>query len=411
MPWSSIRRPLNVSVTVLNKSRGPASTSMFNSTAEPLMKRRVALVLAATTLALTGCQGLDLETLDRLSKGDRDVSDILGDELAQALNIGVAGLSPSPQYASNGAIDFSLVSRGSSGSSADVSVQVKNRDGSFSDCEDGGGVVVGASPMNVLSLLIDGSGSMEVTYTDGTCDTCPHDPGRERVGAAHRFIDTMYDLGPQHYLAIGEFGPTPSYGFDATALHADFNDDRRQLWTALDSIGGHEPIGTPLYDSVFEMIEATSAQADVLSYEGVQRHVVVLSDGQDNASVHHQLDDAIAAALAHDVRVYVVGLGPASAADTRFADANYAIRDLQTLAEATGGFYAGVDDPSGLHEMFDNVAYALAGGYERNTYRCVPRDHADAPASNPPSRGTRVEGRLVEISTGLVSSEWAFIAP
>lgn len=382
---------------------------MFQTTAETLMKLPITLGILTAALVASGCQGLDLETLDRLAKGD--ARDVLGDELAQALNIGVAGLAPSPDYARNGAIDFSLVSRGVTGSSADVAVQVKNHDGSFSDCERGEGVVVDAAPMNALSLLIDGSGSMEVTYTDGTCDTCPHDPGRERVGAAHRFIDTLYDLGPDHLLAIGEFGPQPSYGFVATALHADFNDDRRQLWTALDSIGGHEPIGTPLYDSVVEMVEATSAQADLLSHPGVQRHVVVLSDGQDNASLYHDLNDAIAAAVAHDVRVYVVGLGPASAADTRFPEANEAIWNLQTLAESTGGFYAGVDDPRGLHEMFDNVAYALAGGYERNTYRCVPRDRADSPAANPPSRGTRVEGRLVEVSTGLVSSDWAFIAP
>ncbi|MEZ4462662.1 MAG: VWA domain-containing protein [bacterium] len=335
---------------------------------------RIAPALIVASLALSGCQALyDLRTLQEAHPGD--IQDVLADDLAQALQIGVAGLSPSPNYRSNGAVDLSLISRGSKVSAKDVLVQVKNHDGSYSDCDHGEGVVYGAAPLNVMTLLIDGSGSMERSYNDGTCDTCPHDPGRERVGAAHRFIDTLYDIDPTNRLAVAEFGPDPTYGFGATALHADFSDDRRMLWTALDSIGGDQPLGTPLYDSVVEMIEATASEADYVSHEhreAAQRHVIILSDGLDNDSDYYDLQDAIGAAIDHDVRVYVVGLGPASAADTRFDDADNAIRSLQILAEETGGFYAGVDDPSRLHQMFDNVAYALAGGYERHTYACVP---------------------------------------
>ncbi len=377
-------------------------------------KRLSALIFVG--IALTGCQALDrIQTINDLANGDADPEEVLVDEFADALEVDVAGLSPSPSYGADGAVDLSLVSRSSGDlSPGEIDVQVKNYDGSYSSCDHGEGVVVGAAPMNVLTLLIDGSGSMERTYTDGECDTCPHDPNRERVGAAHRFIDTLYETGPDSQLSIAEFGPEPTFGMAATALHADFNDDRRQLWTALDSIGGHEPFGTPLYDSLYEMIEATADEADMLGYdvgEGIQRHVIILSDGQDNLSERHDVNDAIVAALDHGIAVYVVGLGPASASDTRFNDANNAIRDLQTLAQATGGFYAGVDDPIALHSLFDTVAYALAGGYERHTFNCVPADDAYATNRTPPSRGTRVEGRVLKVSTGDVQSNWAFIAP
>jgi len=138
---------------------------------------------------------------------------------------------------------------------------------------------------------------------------------------------------------------------------------------------------------------------------------VVLSDGLDNDSDWYDLDDVIDLALQENVVVYVVGLGPASASDTRFDDADLAVRDLQTLASATGGFYAGVDDPSRLHQLFDNVAYALAGGYERQTYHCIPRDNANSTVRNPPMSGTRVEGRVLETTQGNEWSDWAFIAP
>lgn len=372
------------------------------------------LAVSLVLTALTGCQALDrLQTLEDLAQGEGDLGQVIADRVADGITIGMAGLSPSPGYASNGQVDLSLVARDASVDPARLVVQVQNRDGSYSECRHGDGVVVDASPMNAMALLIDGSGSMEVSYYDGTCDTCPHDPNRERVGAAHRFIDTLYDVGPQNRLAVAEFGPEASGGFVATALHADFNDNRRYLWTALDSIGGDLPIGTPLWDSVFEMIEATDAESEVLSREiraDVQRHLIVLSDGQDNASQYHDLQDAVAAAVEHGVRVYVVGLGPASAADTRFDDVNRGIRELQTLAEATGGFYAGVDDPVRLHNLFDTVAYALAGGYERHTYVCVPGDHADDPHPSVAS-GARVQGRVLDAASREVTSEWAFIAP
>jgi hypothetical protein len=375
------------------------------------MTRQLALILLVS--AATGCQALEhIHTIQDVANGE-DLAEAFLDELEEQIRIDFAGLSPSPDYRANGAVDLNMVARGAQVSLSEVDVQVKNRDSSYSSCDHADGEVVGAAPLNALTLLIDGSGSMEVTYPDGECDTCPHDPGRERVGAAHRFIDTLYDVNPESLLAVAEFGPDPTLGMRKTAVHSDFDDDRRRLWTALDSIGGDQPIGTPLYDSLYEMIEATEAEADHAGRYGerVQKHVVVLSDGQDNSSDYHDLDGAIAAAVAHDVVIYIVGLGPASAADMRFDDSNMAIRDLQTLAHATGGFYAGVDDPVGLHELFDSVAYALAGGYERHTYNCLPGDTADSTYRVAPPTGTRVEGRLVVVKSEEIRSEWAFIAP
>jgi hypothetical protein len=372
-------------------------------------------LLLVAVVALSGCQVIErLQTIEDLSNGETTPEDVLKAEVADALGVGVAGLSPSPGYSQNGQVDLSLISRGSDLNPEQMRVEVKNRDGSYSECEYTDGVEVGASPVNALSLLIDGSGSMERTYYEGECDTCPHDPGRERVGAAARFVETLFDVAPDSRLAIAEFGPEPSAGMSATYLHTDFDTNPRRLESALDYIGGDQPLGTPLYDSLYEMIDATADEAEFLSFEyreGIQRHVVVLSDGIDTASDWYDLDDVIDLALQENVVVYVVGLGPASASDTRFDDADLAVRDLQTLASATGGFYAGVDDPSRLHQLFDNVAYALAGGYERQTYHCIPRDNASSVIMTPPTSGTRVEGRVLETTQGGEWSNWAFIAP
>ncbi len=379
------------------------------------MTSRIQSLLIVAAISLSGCQVIErLQTIDDLANGDQTAADVLNAELADALGIGIAGLSPSPAYTQNGQVDLSVISRGANVNTEALRVEVKNRDGSYSECEYADGVVVGAAPMNALSLLIDGSGSMERRYYEGECDTCPHDPGRERVGAAFRFVETLFDVAPDSRLAIAEFGPEPSAGMSATYLHTDFDNNPRRLETALEYIGGDQPLGTPLYDSLYEMINATSDEADVLSFEyreGIQRHVVILSDGLDTASVWYDLDDVVEAALQENVVLYVVGLGPASASDTRFDDADLAVRDLQILAEETGGFYAGVDDPSRLHQLFDNVAYALAGGYERQTYHCIPRDNAQSVIMTPPMSGTRVEGRVLEDVAANKWSNWAFIAP
>jgi hypothetical protein len=167
-------------------------------------------LLLVAVVALSGCQVIErLQTIEDLSNGETTPEDVLKAEVADALGVGVAGLSPSPGYSQNGQVDLSLISRGSDLNPEQMRVEVKNRDGSYSECEYTDGVEVGASPVNALSLLIDGSGSMERTYYEGECDTCPHDPGRERVGAAARFVETLFDVAPDSRLAIAEFGPEP----------------------------------------------------------------------------------------------------------------------------------------------------------------------------------------------------------
>lgn len=382
------------------------------------MHTRLTLLVVAAPLLLAGCsflEGLDLSELETTVDEAQEIESTVRDGVSD-VQIGVAGLSPSNEYSQTGELDLGLVSQTSGTTVANaenVVVEVRNHDGSYSACEESGGEVHGAAATNVLTMMIDGSGSMERTYDPADCATCPHDPGRERVGAAHRFIDTLFDASRDSRLAIAEFGPEPNYTFLATRLHSDFNDDRRQLWTALDSIGGHEPLGTPLWDSVTEMLDDTAFEADetdraIGSASG--RYMVVLSDGRDNDSHNYGLWDAIAAANDAGIVIYAVGLGPASASPGYGDDQTNTVLDLQTLASETGGFYASVEDPERLHQLFDNIAYAMSGGYERRTYRCMPRATAETPDAEvqPPSSGTRVEGRMTQ--DGRVD-EWAFIAP
>jgi hypothetical protein len=386
--------------------------------------RRLSIVLLAPLVLATSCAEFDeLEVLRTVVEHSDDIGE-LGDvdpstAGASFAGLALAGVVPAADYAQTGNVELSVVgqSLGALGTDA-LEVEVANGDGSYTACEPGGGDVRPAAPNNVISLMLDGSGSMEFTYPveeyGPVCTTCPHDPGRERVGAAHRFVDQIFATSPDARVAVGEFGPTPSAGMRATVLHHDFSNEGFSILGTLEDIKGYEPLGTPLWDSLEEMVARTDDEARLVASERpgeVARHMLVLSDGRDSTSEWASLDSVIRQANAANITVYAVGLGPASASDVdpQYDDQTNTVRDLQTLTRETGGFYSSVDDPARLHELFDTVAAAVTDGWETRRVRCVPRPSGGTYDNvRPPASGTPVNGR---VGVAGASLPFSFIAP
>lgn len=399
-----------------------------------------ALAVGTLMITLTGCSELD--TLRDIAGSDvvRGVAGVAG--------LSLAGVTPAHDFRSTGNIDFDVLPEAESGiisfanlQQSGMRVEVENEDGSYSDCEYVGGEEIEASEYHALTLLLDGSGSMELAYPPSeygdVCVTCPHDPKRERIGAARELVDRVSKASSESPMAVAEFGPQPSAGFSVTRLHSEFSTDLDLLHDSLSAVRGDDRVGTPLYDSLAEMIEATRVEA--VAFEGslrrdrgeevpweeaddvprdereVARHIVVLSDGEDNESTRHDVESVTQLALDAGVVVYAVGLGPASASsanpDVVDPEQTQSVRNLHKLARDTGGFYAAANNPAQLSSLYDAVGKALTEGYQKETYSCVPKPSSDVPEDEcgctPPPVGSRVDGR---VSMGDVKIPWVTIA-
>lgn len=315
------------------------------------------------------------------------------------------GVVPTSNFGQTGHIAMSL----GHALGPDALVEVQRENGQWERCEKVGGEDRPGAAVNAFTVLVDGSGSMELTYVNGECDTCPHDPGRERVGAARRFVWTVADVAPRSSLLVGEFGPPPHPDFRATRILSDYGESFEYAEQAVDALMGYEPIGTPLWDSVGEMVLETERERDRLievnQGERVGSAIVILSDGEDNASSYFDLQTASNEAVAAGIPVFAIGLGPASVSvydpdEYGFSQTN-SVLDLQKIAQRTGGFYSSVAEPGRLHDLFDTVATSLAEGYTVETYSCF--DHE----AHVPS-GQLVMGR---VNTGTLELPWMFLAP
>lgn len=348
-----------------------------------------------TTILLSGCAELAAlnDFVDTVETGEFGLGSLLG-------------VNPGGNFAQTGHVAFSTGHMMGQGSR----VEVRDEAGGWSECERVGSESKGGSAVNAFTVLVDGSGSMELTYTNGECDTCPHDPGRERVGAARRFVWKVRDVTPRSSLFMGEFGPTPHPDFLATRIVSDFGDSLEQAESAVDSLMGYDPIGTPLWDSVGEMVLETETERDRLAQvnpgEPVGSAIVILSDGEDNQSTIFDLQSASNEAVAAGIPVFAIGLGPASVSvydpDAYGYSQTNTVLDLQKIAQRTGGFYSSVDEPGRLYELFDSVATSLAEGYSVDTYRCFEEE------ARVPARGRLVEGRIL---SGSAELPWMFLAP
>lgn len=368
-------------------------------------------ILGAAGLLVTGCIALNDQLDENLSGGD------------------LMGTTPTSNFSEDGGIDFSMLAQGTGDASDKIKpdemlVEVLNEDGTYTECEYQKSEETESSEFNTLALLVDDSGSMELEYPEdlypGLCPTCPHDPQRLRATAAKELIGTVLKRSPESLIALMDFGPFVDDGWDATRVMEDFTSNLGQLESSVNKIDGSQEAGTPLWDSLAEILTATDEEAT--QYEGVlqleertdsetgepaevKRYLVVLSDGDDRDSVNHDLESVIALATAHNVAIYAIGLGPAAA---EFNDPRLQVEEqittvtnLQKLAGETGGFYASVNDPAALTELYQMVADGLTLGYMTETYACLPNGKV-------PTSGERVDGRMT--IDGEITY-WTMIAP
>ncbi len=135
-----------------------------------------------------------------------------------------------------------------------------------------------------------------------------------------------------------------NYDTEATVL-TTFDASRDEHLAAIDGLeaGGF----TAMYDSVGTAVEVFP-EAD----EDTHRVIVLLTDGEDNAS-ENTVEDAIEALLAHDVTLHSVEYL------TDFTD-EAAIREM---ANATGGTVSEADDADALTAVYEELAAALINRY------------------------------------------------
>ncbi len=197
-----------------------------------------------------------------------------------------------------------------------------------------------------LSLLMDGSGSLFES-----------DPQELRFEAAFGLVN-QYRSNPLDFGAVLRFDNQDT-GFGVTArgiplqtaqLLQDFTADQFDLERGV--LAATPGGDTALFDAT---VEAGQLLSDFSPADGINRRVVVFTDGVDNDS-EFSLTQAIQALQAlpngsgTSLPVYVVGLGPA-----------VEVFDLQQLALATQGTFVYALFPQQLGTAFRNLFPAAIG--------------------------------------------------
>ncbi|HNH46221.1 MAG TPA: VWA domain-containing protein [Myxococcota bacterium] len=186
----------------------------------------------------------------------------------------------------------------------------------------------------LVPLVVDQSGSME-----------DNDPDNLRLAAAESTAEALLAGAPAR-VALFSFPRTQYLGeFSDSDLHVDYTDDSEALTAAVESLAGAEGGGTPLYDSLLEVVEHQSAAQE----EEEDRVVIVLTDGRDSDS-SHRMADVVALAEEEEVRIYVAGLGE-----------NVDFEELAALAAGTRGAFVPASDPERLEQTLTGLADAVYG--------------------------------------------------
>ena len=177
-----------------------------------------------------------------------------------------------------------------------------------------------------IALLIDTSGSVK-------------DKLRYEIDTAAEFFKEI--LRPSKDLAL-------IIQFDSEVnLVQDFTQDQKDLIDALNSIraGGN----TALYDAVYLAAE------EKLRYEAGRKVMVVISDGEDTASLVSR-DEALEAAQKSNALIYGIGV--------RGKGSLGGFGDLKEFAEQTGGaFFSPRAEFKDIQETFRKIGIDIKGQY------------------------------------------------
>ncbi len=185
-----------------------------------------------------------------------------------------------------------------------------------------------------IAVDLDSSGSMSST-----------DPSRLRVTAAKSYVDLILQANTKSQLSVYDFAAGNTTGFTDTRLLQDYTADKTLLATGIDKCNDSGS-STPMYDSIYELLEAVNAGVKTSAY---QRAIMLLSDGGDNDSTHTQAE-TYALATKYAIPINTVALG-------------YDSDVLKELAANTNGVYAKAESAADLTTMFQSVALGSTQGY------------------------------------------------
>ncbi len=195
-----------------------------------------------------------------------------------------------------------------------------------------------------------------------------------------------------------DFGATlKSPGFLRTRLLQEYTTQATQLDGQLSNVQAQAGSGTALYHSALEVIRWTdTAVAGAVS----QRYLVIITDGFPSPADSAYKDSLFAAAATSGVRIFAVGVGPASDQGSQSVDS--AVGVVRELATQTGGIYAGVTNAAQLAPALHALASEPSGDRLKATFTL-----GSVPVPGAVVAGTvTIKGALGEATAG-----WSFVAP
>jgi VWFA-related protein len=137
-------------------------------------------------------------------------------------------------------------------------------------------------------------------------------------------------------------------------VRAQPTNDLRVLDEALESLTGARPRGgTALYDVIVAACHLGEAG------EPARRVLVVLTDGEDNAS-RNRLDQAMAVAERTGTQLYFIGTFSQPAHSTYM---HRAMKVLRSMANATGGEFIPSSNKREMEPAFNSIAELLRAQY------------------------------------------------
>lgn len=179
-------------------------------------------------------------------------------------------------------------------------------------------------------MIFDQSGSIGST-----------DPLDARVDAGLAFVDIMSGADEA---SIAVFASGGSYPQDVTRL-TPFTQDKNVLREQIEDMRGRHDGGTPLYFSIFSLLDEASTEAN-----NNNQAIIVFTDGEDtNSSV--SISNLIAEANARGIEVYTVGLGSGIGQEV-----------LTNIALSTGGSVMFAEEVTQLVSLYRSLADLLRGG-------------------------------------------------
>lgn len=138
-------------------------------------------------------------------------------------------------------------------------------------------------------------------------------------------------------------------------LDARPTDDRTALAQAFEQIAGGPPQGgTALYDAV-------AAACRLPNIPNFHRVLVVLTDGEDNAS-RQTREKALDVARGTGTALYFIGHG-AETGQRESPEANRARAAMKEMASATGGMYFRASGKPDAESAFDSLAHIVRAQY------------------------------------------------